>query len=216
MLKHTYSIEVVLLEKNKTLKALLTLPEKATTIVIFAHGSGSSRLSPRNQYVSHLLESNGLATLLLDLLTEEEEKEDFTTRQYQFDVELLAKRLLEVSTWLSKEPTTQHLKKAYFGVSAGSAAALKAAKKDPSILAIISRGGRPDIALNDLPYVLAPTLLIVGSLDTDVLQLNQQALQALTCSKKLHVVEGATHLFEENGALEEIAQLTFDWIQAHS
>lgn len=185
-------------------------------MVIFAHGSGSSRHSPRNRYIAQELQQAGLATLLFDLLTAEEEQLDDYTRQYRFDIGLLAERLVASSDWLALNPLTRPLEQAYFGASTGAAAALVAAAQLPArVRAVVSRGGRPDLAGDALEKVRAPTLLIVGGWDVEVLRLNQQAFERLNCRKKLVVVPGATHLFEEPGKLEEVARLARDWFAQH-
>lgn len=212
----TKGIEIPLLKDNILLLGILTIPQNAKGIVVFAHGSGSGRLSPRNQYVAHHLENEGLATLLLDLLTANEEAIDITTREYRFDIPLLAKRLVEVARWLQQEEETSEFKIAYFGASTGAAAALLAASQSPiEIAAIVSRSGRPDIAIPVLPNIKIPTLLIVGGNDHEVIKLNEQALAKLGGKKKLEIIEGATHLFEENGALEKVSQLAADWFKKH-
>jgi dienelactone hydrolase len=190
----------------------LTLPEEAIGLVAFAHGSGSSRFSPRNQAVARSLHQAGLATLLFDLLTEEESQ----TRANVFDLPLLAERLLAATDWLRQQPDTAELRLGYFGASTGAGAALiAAAKVGKRISAVVSRGGRPDLAREWLPQVHAPTLLIVGGLDTAVLGLNQMALDLLRCPKRLVVVPGATHLFEEEGAMERVSHLAGDWFSHH-
>jgi putative phosphoribosyl transferase len=177
-------------------------------VVLFAHGSGSGRLSPRNTFVAHTLQDGGLATLLIDLL-EEDEAED---RQKVFDIDLLADRLLAATEWLAQEPATQGFQVGYFGASTGAGAALQAAARAPaSVAAVVSRGGRPDLAMPYLPRVKAPTLLIVGGHDFPVIQMNQEALAQLICPKELVIVPGATHLFEEPGTLEEVAGLALRW-----
>lgn len=187
---------------------MLHVPEGAAGVVAFAHGSGSGRFSPRNQFVAHMLQEAKLATLLLDLL-EDEEAQD---RQKVFDIELLAGRLRSAAAWLADDPDTRPLPVGYFGASTGAAAALVAAARDPTkIRAVVSRGGRPDLAASYLPAVKAPTLLIVGGSDDVVLDLNQRALEQLRCPKNLIVIPGATHLFEEPGALEEVAILAKEW-----
>ncbi len=193
----------------------LMIPERARGIVLFAHGSGSSRYSPRNRYVAGVLQQGGFATLLLDLLTPAEEQIDISTRQFRFDIELLAKRLIEATDWLQREPATSSLSIGYFGASTGAAAALIAAAERPSINAVVSRGGRPDLAGITLPRVHAPTLLIVGSLDQTVIQLNREALARLRCEKQLAIVPRATHLFEEPGTLEEVSKLARSWFEMH-
>ncbi len=191
---------------------LLSLPRQATGVVAFAHGSGSGRFSPRNQFVAQSLVDAGLATLLIDLL-EEDEAQD---RRKVFDIELLAERLQHAAAWLGADPETQGLEVGYFGASTGAAAALVAAARGPErIGAVVSRGGRPDLAWDDLPGVTAPTLLIVGGRDEDVLELNRRALTLLRCPKELVVIPGATHLFPEPGTLEEVARLATAWFKRH-
>jgi len=184
----------------------LQIPPKAKGVVLFAHGSGSSRLSPRNQFVAKYLQQAGLATLLIDLLDEKEGREDERTRALRFNIPLLAERLSQITEWLIQKK----LNIGYFGASTGAAAALIAATTNP-VKAIVSRGGRPDLAGNALPKVKAPTLLIVGGYDTEVIELNREALAQLHCEKKLTIVPGATHLFEEPGTLEQVATLARDW-----
>ena len=199
-----------------TLKGNLTLPEESRAIVLFAHGSGSSRHSPRNRYVARVLNEAKLATLLIDLLTLHEEVVDARTAQLRFDIDLLAERLVDATDWLTQFPDTKHLRIGYFGASTGAAAALAAAAVRPdAVRAIVSRGGRPDLAGAALTRVQAPTLLIVGEHDDQVVQLNRQALTQLRCEKRLVIVPGATHLFEEPGALDEVARLARDWFQRH-
>ncbi len=190
------------------LQGILGLPASTAGVVLFAHGSGSGRLSPRNTFVAHTLQDGGLATLLIDLL-EEDEAED---RQKVFDIDLLADRLLAATEWLAQEPATQGFQVGYFGASTGAGAALQAAARAPaSVAAVVSRGGRPDLAMPYLPRVKAPTLLIVGGHDFPVIQMNQEALAQLICPKELVIVPGATHLFEEPGTLEEVAGLALRW-----
>jgi putative phosphoribosyl transferase len=194
----------------------LTLPEGARGIVLFAHGSGSSRFSPRNRYVAQLLNQEKLATLLIDLLSPEEEAVDQRTAQLRFNIELLAERLVGVTDWLVEQPNTRPLRMGYFGASTGAAAALVAAAERPRIVhAIVSRGGRPDLAGPFLARVEAPTLLIVGGNDPVVIELNRAALAQLRCEKQLVIVPGATHLFEESGALDEVARLACQWFERH-
>jgi putative phosphoribosyl transferase len=191
-----------------TLEGILGLSNGPRGVVVFAHGSGSGRLSPRNTFVARHLQRDGLATLLLDLLTEEEADD----RRKVFDIDLLAGRLLLAKGWLEAEPQTQHLKIGYFGASTGAGAALQAAAREPSnIKAVVSRGGRPDLAEPYLPSVTAPTLLIVGGHDEPVIEMNQAAYDLLTCEKKLVIVPGATHLFEEPGTLEQVAEHAGRW-----
>jgi putative phosphoribosyl transferase len=190
----------------------LRIPPQASGVVVFAHGSGSSRLSPRNRFVAGVLEHAGLATLLMDLLTRDEEAVDQLTGQLRFDIELLAERLVAATDWLSQQSGTQHLPAGYFGASTGAAAALVAAAERPELVqAVVSRGGRPDLAGPALSRVRAPTLLIVGSRDELVLELNRAALEQLSGEKRLEIVPGATHLFEEPGALEDVARLARAW-----
>jgi pimeloyl-ACP methyl ester carboxylesterase len=199
-----------------TLEGNLTVPEESRAIVLFAHGRGSSRHSPRNRYVARVLNEAKLATLLIDLLTLHEEVVDARTAQLRFDIDLLAERLVDATDWLTQFPDTKHLRIGYFGASTGAAAALAAAAVRPdAVRAIVSRGGRPDLTGAALTRVQAPTLLIVGEHDDQVVQLNRQALAQLRCEKRLVIVPGATHLFEEPGALDEVARLARDWFQRH-
>lgn len=192
----------------------LHVPEGASGIVLFAHGSGSSRFSPRNRHVARQLEQAGLGTLLVDLLTLEEEAIDERTGHLRFDIGLLAQRLVHISEWLAQEPRTRHLRIGHFGASTGAGAALVAAAARPDLVsAIVSRGGRPDLAEAALPRVRAPTLLIVGSNDPVVLDLNRAALAELRCEKELVVVRGASHLFEEPGTLDTVARLARAWFE---
>jgi putative phosphoribosyl transferase len=197
---------------RRRLSGILRVPPDAKGVVAFAHGSGSGRHSPRNQFVAHVLEEGGLATLLLDLL-EEEEAED---REKVFDIELLAERLQSAADWVRQQPETNSLRLGYFGASTGAGAALVAAARNPAgVGAVVSRGGRPDLASKYLPAVQSPTLLIVGGNDDVVIQLNEQALRLLHCSKELVIVPGATHLFQEPGTLEEVARLAKQWFVRH-
>lgn len=194
----------------------LTLPEGAIGIVVFAHGSGSSRHSPRNRAVAAVLQQAGLATLLIDLLTPSEEAVDAQTAYFRFDIALLAERLVGTTHWLKQQAETRELPVGYFGASTGGGAALLAAAEDPdAVSAIVSRGGRPDLAGSALQMVQAPTLLIVGERDQPVIGLNREALAELRCEKELAIVPGATHLFEEPGALEEVARMAADWFVRH-
>ncbi|MDN5309376.1 MAG: hypothetical protein PWP14_770 [Methanolobus sp.] len=194
----------------------LSIPDNATGIVVFAHGSGSSRLSPRNRFVAQQLQGRGLATLLFDLLTPEEERIDAITAQLRFDIELLAVRLVAATDWLLQRPDTKHLDIGYFGASTGAAAALTAAALRPdNVKAVVSRGGRPDLTKAPLANVRSPTLLIVGGRDTPVIGMNEWALDQLRAEKELRIVPGATHLFEEPGKLEEVAALAGEWFTAH-
>ena len=192
----------------------LVIPEGAQGVVLFAHGSGSSRHSPRNRYVASVLQQGGLATLLFDLLTGAEERADMATGQFRFDIGLLAKRLIEATEWLRRGLAPHGLCVGFFGASTGAGAALLAAAERPSLVhAVVSRGGRPDLAGSALLRVHAPTLLIVGGNDRPVIELNRQALTALRCEKKLSIVPGATHLFEEPGTLEQVAKLARNWFE---
>jgi len=195
-----------------SLEGNLSVPPRATGVVLFAHGSGSSRHSPRNRYVAKVLQEAGLATLLVDLLTADEEHVDLRTRHLRFDIGLLAERLVAATDWLNAHPETRHLSVGYFGASTGGGAALVAAAQRPQAVgAVVSRGGRPDLAGSALPQVQAPTLLIVGGRDFGVIELNEQALVELRAQKELAIVPGATHLFEEPGTLEEVARMARDW-----
>ena len=195
----------------------LEIPEGAKGIVVFVHGSGSSRHSPRNRYVAEELQKRGLGTLLFDLLTAEEERIDMITREFRFNIDLLAKRLSDVTAWLLKTEEIKELNIGYFGASTGAAAALIAAGEYPDqVKAVVSRGGRPDLAENALMYVKSPTLFIVGERDTQVIKLNQWAFEKLSAKdKELKIVPGATHLFEEPGTLEEAARLAGEWFTKH-
>ncbi|MFM9160503.1 MAG: dienelactone hydrolase family protein [Dolichospermum sp.] len=195
-----------------TLEGNLVIPDGAIGIVLFAHGSGSSRYSPRNHHVAEVLQQAGLATLLLDLLTLEEEEIDLRTRHLRFDIDLLASRLVGATDWLLQNPDTQQLKIGYFGASTGAGAALVAAAKRGEIVkAIVSRGGRPDLAGSALPQIKAPTLLIVGGDDLPVIAVNEDALTQLRSIKRLEIVPGATHLFAEAGKLGIVANLARQW-----
>ncbi len=194
----------------------LVVSEGAAGVVLFAHGSGSSRLSPRNRSVARTLQERGLATLLIDLLTADEEAIDVQTAHLRFDIGLLADRLAGATDWLLEQPETRHLRIGYFGASTGAAAALVAAALRPrAVGAVVSRGGRPDLAGDALPRVQAPTLLIVGGDDLEVLELNREAYDRLLCQRQLAVVPRASHLFEEPGTLEAVARLAGDWFVKH-
>jgi putative phosphoribosyl transferase len=198
------------------LEGTLAVPKGAEGIVLFAHGSGSSRFSPRNRYVAEVLQDATLATLLIDLLTSEEEKIDRQTKQHRFDIALLAERLIAATDWLIQQPNTKHLGIGYFGASTGAGAALVAAAQRPNIVqAIVSRGGRPDLAGTVLNQVRAPTLLIAGGYDFLVIMTNRDAMAQILGEKRLEVVPKATHLFEEPGALEEVARLASWWFKQH-
>ena len=199
-----------------TLDGSLSVPDGAGGIILFAHGSGSSRHSPRNRYVAEELRFGGFGTLLLDLLTPEEEAVDERTRELRFDIELLANRLVATMRWLASEETTRRLAIGLFGASTGAGAALVAAAREPDrVGGVVSRGGRPDLAASALPNVRAPTLLIVGSRDEPVIELNERAMAHMTAPVELVIVRRATHLFEEPGTLEEVARLTRDWFVRH-
>lgn len=194
------------------LSGIFKAQEHAKGLVIFAHGSGSSRLSPRNNAVADILNKAGFATLLFDLLTEEEDQ----IYENRFNIELLAQRLNIVTKWVRDQKELGVFESiGYFGASTGAAAALIAAANDPSIKAVVSRGGRPDLAGDSLPKVKAPTLLIVGGDDTEVISLNKEADRQLTCERKVHIVPGATHLFEEPGTLEEVSKVAAEWFEKY-
>lgn len=199
---------------NVEVEGNMFLPEQAEGLVVFAHGSGSSRFSPRNQYVAKEINKANIGTLLFDLLTPGEEEEDELTGEYRFDIALLAQRLIGVTQWLRNDPSTQNVKLGYFGASTGAAAALIAAAKMPeAVSVVVSRGGRPDLAGEYLRQVQAPTLLLVGGWDEEVIELNKQAQQQMTNENKLIVIPAATHLFEEPGKLEEVARFATEWFQ---
>lgn len=194
----------------------MIIPVGAPGIVLFAHGSGSSRHSPRNQFVAHLIRKGGIGTLLFDLLSREEESVDIYTRHLRFDIGLLAGRLMDAVIWLWQESETRDLQVGFFGASTGGGAALVAAAQlGPEVKAVVSRGGRPDLAGEFLPQVTAPTLLMVGEHDETVIEMNEAAFGKLTCEKELKIVPGATHLFEEPGTLEKVARLATSWFQQH-
>jgi putative phosphoribosyl transferase len=194
------------------LDGYLSVPTAATGVVVFAHGSGSSRHSPRNRYVADVLNEGALATLLIDLLNADEQEVDLQTSQLRFDIPFLAHRLVAITQWLRNQPQVAGLKLGYFGASTGAGAALVAAAELPDLIhAVVSRGGRPDLAGAALERVDAPTLAIVGGNDPAVLDLNRHALARMHCIKAFHVIPGASHLFEEPGALEEVAKLARAW-----
>jgi putative phosphoribosyl transferase len=198
------------------LEGNLIIPDNATALVLFVHGSGSSRHSPRNQFVARQLNNTGLATLLFDLLTAEEELLDMRTAEHRFNITLLAERLIHATKWVQQQKQTRDLRIGYFGSSTGGGAALVAAAELPDdVDAIVSRGGRPDLAGDALRKVKAPTLLIVGGEDGVVIELNEQARRQMHCEVKLEIIPGATHLFEEPGALERVAALASDWFINH-
>jgi putative phosphoribosyl transferase len=215
---NTENRSVQILSTGVRLEGIMNIPEDAKGLVLFVHGSGSSRHSPRNQFVARILQESGLATLLFDLLTPAEEEIDQRTRQWRFDINLLARRTAAVLEWLDLEPYVYDMKRGLFGSSTGAAAALIAATELPEkVNAVVSRGGRPDLAGEYLSKVQAPTLLIVGGLDEVVIELNEEALTQMKSGseKKIVIVPGASHLFEEPGTLEYAAQLARDWFQAH-
>jgi dienelactone hydrolase len=208
--------EVQIQAGDVQLDGTLSVPADAQGIVIFAHGSGSSRFSSRNRYVASHLNRARLATLLFDLLTREEETIDARTAELRFDIALLAKRLVDAADWIANQSDTRDLPIGYFGASTGGGAALvAAAQRRDQIAAVVSRGGRPDLADDALPVVRAPTLLIVGSLDVPVIEMNREAFGQLNCEKRMEIVPGASHLFEEPGTLEDVAQLATTWFTEH-
>lgn len=207
--------EVRLPVDGVTLVGDLARPAAARGTVLFAHGSGSSRHSPRNRAVARVLRSSGLATLLIDLLTRKEEAEDAATGHLRFDIALLARRLVAVTGWLHEEPATGRLPVGYFGASTGGGAALVAAAQRPEVFAVVSRGGRPDLAGPALPRVSVPTLLIVGGDDVPVIAMNRAAAARMSAEVRLEIVPGASHLFEEPGALERVAALAARWFEDH-
>ncbi len=204
--------DVLIPADGAELQAILGFPPQAKGLVVFAHGSGSGRMSPRNNYVAWVLQEAGLATLLADLLEESEAAD----RRKVFDIDLLADRLLAIARWAADQGETKGLRLGYFGASTGAGAALQAAAREPAnVQAVVSRGGRPDLAMSYLPRVQAPTLLIVGGDDQPVISMNETAYAKLPGEKKLVIVPGATHLFEEPGTLEKVAQLARDWFVGH-
>jgi len=208
--------EVQIHAGRTVLSGNLTVPEKAVALVLFAHGSGSSRHSPRNQFVARTLNDAALATLLFDLLTPDEEAIDMRTREHRFNIGLLAERLVHATRWAKQQKQTRDLRVGYFGSSTGGGAALVAtAELQHDVGAVVSRGGRPDLAGDALPKVQAPTLLIVGGNDDVVIELNEMARDQMRCEVKLEIVSGAMHLFEEPGALEKVAELTSTWFVNH-
>ncbi len=212
----TKEISIDLPKEKISLDGIVALPEGAKKIIVFAHGSGSGRNSPRNQFVASVLLKHNLGILLMDLLTKKEEAIDELTSEYRFDIPLLAKRLTGVAEWIGRNVATKHLSVGYFGASTGAAAALiSAAEEGTNIFAIVSRGGRPDLAGKVLTKVKAPTLLIVGSYDYEVIDLNNLAFELLRSEKKMEIVKGATHLFEEPGTLEQVADLAALWFVQH-
>jgi len=209
--------EVCIQAGPATLAGNLSIPDDAAALVLFVHGSGSSRHSPRNQFVARTLNKAGLGTLLFDLLTPQEELIDSRTAEHRFNIGLLAERLVHATNWAKQQQSTRNLRIGYFGSSTGAAAALVAAAQLPDdVGAIVSRGGRPDLAGEALPKVKAPTLLIVGGEDDVVIELNEKARAQMRCEVKIEIVPGATHLFEEPGALERVADLASDWFLLHA
>ncbi len=207
--------EVRLPAAGVTLVGSLGRPEAARGVVLFAHGSGSSRHSPRNRAVARTLRRSGMATLLMDLLTQGEEAEDALTGDFRFDIARLARRLVAVTDWLHEDASTAGLPVGYFGASTGAGAALVAAAERPEVFAIVSRGGRPDLAGPALPRVEAPTLLIVGGDDVPVIGMNRTAAAQMRAEVRIEIVPGASHLFEEPGALEAVAELGARWFDRH-
>ncbi len=202
--------------REVTLYGELDVPAGASGLVLFAHGSGSSRHSPRNRFVAQIIREAGMGTLLFDLLTHEEEEEDSVTAEYRFNIELLAERLLAATRWVDDDPELGELKIGYFGASTGGGAALLAAAVvEDRVAAVVSRGGRPDLAGEALSKVESPTLLLVGGLDSSLIELNRTALAKLRCEKELRIIPGATHLFEERGKLEQVARLSAEWFREH-
>ena len=198
-----------------TLSGILSIPKEAKGIVLFVHGSGSSRHSPRNQSVARKIFEAGIGTFLFDLLTSEEEEVDNVTAELRFNIPMLAERTALITQWIEKQKELKGMKIGYFGASTGAAAALIAAANLPKIGAVVSRGGRPDLAFDVLTKVKAPTLLIVGGEDTVVIEMNKKAYEKLSCEKKLLIIPGATHLFEEKGKLEEVAKQALEWFKQH-
>jgi pimeloyl-ACP methyl ester carboxylesterase len=208
--------EIVIRVDKGEIKGTLTVAKKPRGIIIFAHGSGSSRLSPRNQCVAGVLQKKGCATLLFDLLTDEEEVIDTQTQRFRFDIGLLTRRLTAATEWCRENKDTRRLSIGYFGASTGAAAALCAAAEfGPGIKAVVSRGGRPDLAMDKLDRVVSPTLLIVGGNDFSVIEMNREAAEHLNVEKEILIVPGAGHLFEEPGALEQVARAAGDWFVKH-
>jgi putative phosphoribosyl transferase len=210
----SYNIDHAISIPSETnyLKGILYIPNNASSLVLFVHGSGSSRFSTRNHIVAQQLNESCIATLLFDLLTPEEEQVDAITREFRFDIDLLASRLMDATKWCQLQTTLLPLKIGYFGASTGGGAALVAAANLPDVVhAVVSRGGRPDLAAESLNHVLSPTLLIVGGLDDMVIELNQTAYSHMNCVKKLEIIPGATHLFEEAGTLNEVSRHAIEW-----
>lgn len=209
-------ISVKIPAEGKVIAGDLFMSPGVHAVIVFAHGSGSSRFSPRNKMVANFLNDNGFATLMIDLLTEEEERVDVLTGEFRFDIDLLTKRLISAADWLKEREQTAGLKVGFFGASTGAAAALKAdARMSGGAFAIVSRGGRPDLAGEEIDKVKAPTLLIVGGNDQLVIEINKESLARLNCEKEMVVIANATHLFEEPGALEEVAGVAGGWYRRH-
>ncbi|HYH11368.1 MAG TPA: alpha/beta family hydrolase [Thermomicrobiales bacterium] len=212
----THPVDVVIPVDRVVLRGILTVPSQAEGVVAFAHGSGSSRLSPRNQQVAHELHEAGFATLLFDLLNQDEAAVDDRTREYRFDIPRLGARLVAATDWLRAEETTRSLPIGYFGASTGAAAALvAAAERQDEVGAVVSRGGRPDLAGAALSLVTAPVLLIVGGLDAPLIGVNETAQDRLRGSSELVIVEGATHLFKEPGTIDEVTRHAIAWFDRH-
>lgn len=216
MSSETFTVSLTIPAGNVELAGDLVLPTGISGIVLFVHGSGSSRHSSRNKYVASVLQSSGTGTLLFDLLTEDEEAIDLRTRHLRFDIGLLAERLIQVTQWIQQHPQTSHLRIGYFGASTGGGAALVAAAAlGDQVSAIVSRGGRPDLAGTALPQVKTPTLLLVGGWDASVIEMNRDAYEQLHCVKAIEIIPAASHLFEEPGKLEEVAKLSAQWFEHH-
>lgn len=208
--------DVIVNAGDVNLEGNLTIPGSAKALVVFVHGSGSSRFSPRNQYVARTLNQAGLATLLFDLLTEDENQIDQFTRELRFNIEMLSERTIAAIDWIAEQSELRGLPIVLFGASTGAAAAINAASERPKQVAIVvSRGGRPDLALQNIAKVKAPTLLLVGGLDFQVIEMNRTAANVMNAECKIAIIEGATHLFEEPGTLEQVAQTTQQWIINH-
>lgn len=208
--------DVIVNAGDVNLEGNLTIPDSAKALVVFVHGSGSSRFSPRNQYVARTLNQAGLATLLFDLLTEDENQIDQFTRELRFNIEMLSERTIAAIDWITEQSELSGLPIGLFGASTGAAAALNAASERPKQVAtVVSRGGRPDLALQNIAKVKAPTLLLVGGLDFQVIEMNRTAANAMNAECKIAIIEGATHLFEEPGTLEQVAQMAQQWIIKH-
>lgn len=208
--------DVIVNAGDVNLEGNLTIPDSAKALVVFVHGSGSSRFSPRNQYVARTLNQAGLATLLFDLLTEDENQIDQFTRELRFNIEMLSERTIAAIDWIAEQSELRVLPIGLFGASTGAAAALNAASERPKQVAtVVSRGGRPDLALQNIAKVKAPTLLLVGGLDFQVIEMNRTAANAMNAECKIAIIEGATHLFEEPGTLEQVAQIAQQWIINH-